>query len=443
MSMRILLVGRHMPSHLSSLADRLQEEYFEVARTASVDLDTLREASPDILLLGGYEHFSLCRELRASEVGRHLPVVMLESSQDSEDPEDSDGSRGSGIRLQALEAGVDDVISGVLDASVIMARLRALVRSRSLIETLYAYPTAFALPPPTPQKKAQILLIHDEMIPLGEDYQTTWLTNPQEALERVRCEEFELFVLSLSLKNGDGLRTCAQLAHFARKAPLMVLSEPSQTTQLARALELGADDYLIAPIHEGELRLRLALQLRRARQHKHLRAQIAKSIEMSLMDPLTGLYNRHCLKIRLPGLLEKALVRGQAMALCVIDIDHFKGINDTYGHDAGDTILESVGEVLRSAVRRDDILYRIGGEEFVAALQGASVEEAHRIARRIRDSVSQKTFYINGPERLSLAVTVSIGISFFDPACDTLETLIKRADEALYRAKKGGRNNVI
>ena len=413
MSMRILLVGRQRP-----LAARLREEYFDVTLRERLDLEDLREVAPDILLLAGEEHFEVYEALRGAHETQRVPVVMLDSSRDSR------------VRLRALAAGADDVISQLLDESVVMARLRSLGHAKALTETLYAYPTAEDVTFPPLPERARLLLVHEQML-LDKSYEVTRILDPATALARTRVEEFELFVLSLEQKNA--LRVCAQLAH---KIPLVVLCDSSQISKLVRALDLGASDYLMTPVDEEELRLRLDMQLRRARHKKHLCGQIAKSIEMSLLDPLTGLYNRRCLQIRLPGVLE----RGGLVALCLIDIDHFKKINDTYGHDAGDTILESVGQVLRSAVRRDDILYRIGGEEFVAALQGASVEEAYMVARRIRDFIAKRVFYVKGQ---AVAMTVSIGLAFFDPARDTVDTLIKRADKALYRAKKGGRDSVV
>nr|BFE86484.1 hypothetical protein GCM10020093_090850 [Planobispora longispora] len=160
--------------------------------------------------------------------------------------------------------------------------------------------------------------------------------------------------------------------------------------------------------------------------------------EQVLRDALTGLYNRRHLMDTLPERIDEAVASGAPLSLAVVDVDHFKKVNDTYGHAAGDAVLIRVAQVLATAVRHDDLVARMGGEEFVVVMPGLSAEAARNRLDGIREAVA-KTRTRAGEQRLS--VTISIGVATF-PAVRTATGLIDAADEALYAAKELGRNRV-
>ena len=164
---------------------------------------------------------------------------------------------------------------------------------------------------------------------------------------------------------------------------------------------------------------------------------------MAVTDQLTGLYNRRYLASHLSAMYDRAFWTGQPLSVMVLDLDHFKSINDTYGHDAGDTVLQEFAELLKGSVRAIDLACRYGGEEFLVAMPDTDKKYAAIVAERLRERVAEKTILVNGGKD-EIQVTVSIGIASTEEGGeeDTSQKLIKRADEALYSAKTGGRNRV-
>jgi two-component system cell cycle response regulator len=162
---------------------------------------------------------------------------------------------------------------------------------------------------------------------------------------------------------------------------------------------------------------------------------------MAITDGLTGLHNRSYFERHLATLVEQATSKGRPLSLLIIDIDHFKTINDTFGHAAGDAVLRDFSERLRRSIRGIDLASRYGGEEFVVAMPETESSFACLAAERIRERISSERFLV-APDIAPIAVTVSIGISSLDGPGDTPQGLLKRGDEALYRAKNAGRNRI-
>jgi len=182
-------------------------------------------------------------------------------------------------------------------------------------------------------------------------------------------------------------------------------------------------------------------QVRRKRYGDFLREKLDHNLEMAVTDPLTGLHNRRYMNGQLDALVARANRGGDPVAVLVLDIDHFKAVNDSLGHDAGDEVLREFSVRLATNVRAVDLPCRFGGEEFVVVMPGTTLEDAHRIAERIRRDVGASPFRILGGEPLS--ITVSVGVAATRGADDTPASLLKRADEGVYEAKKAGRNRVV
>ena len=161
---------------------------------------------------------------------------------------------------------------------------------------------------------------------------------------------------------------------------------------------------------------------------------------MAHYDPLTGLNNRRSLERRLPAMIESARERGAALTMMVLDIDHFKRVNDTYGHDVGDLVLKGFGAQLQETVRGGDLICRLGGEEFVVVMPGVGLSEAARIAERARRTTESRDFALEGAAG-SVSITVSIGLAEWRKPWDSAE-FYRRADQALYLSKSTGRNRV-
>jgi two-component system cell cycle response regulator len=226
-----------------------------------------------------------------------------------------------------------------------------------------------------------------------------------------------------------------------RYLPILVLVDPGDNARLLRALDIGVNDYLARPVDRNELMARVRTQIRRKRHSDDLRNRLRESVELSVTDPLTGLYNRRYLDAHLHTLAREAASNGRPLSLLLADIDHFKSVNDSFGHDAGDRVLKQVADRLRRHTRAADLACRLGGEEFVIVMPDATRDGAFRMGERLRASIAGEPFGIDGGTQIN--VTTSVGIATFDGRDDTLETLLKRADDALYAAKREGRNKVV
>jgi two-component system cell cycle response regulator len=212
--------------------------------------------------------------------------------------------------------------------------------------------------------------------------------------------------------------------------------------RVVKALEIGVNDLLARPVDPQELAARARTQIKRKRYADFLRNNLDQSLELAVTDQLTGLHNRRYMMNQLKALCARAAKGGDPVSVLLVDLDHFKLINDGYGHDAGDDVLREFAVRLATNVRAVDLPCRYGGEEFVIVMPGTSLTDAERIAERIRLHVGQAPIQVSGGAA-RLGVTISIGVAATLGADDTPDLLLKRADEALYEAKTSGRNRVV
>jgi two-component system cell cycle response regulator len=195
------------------------------------------------------------------------------------------------------------------------------------------------------------------------------------------------------------------------------------------------------PVDTQELLARARTQIRRKRYGDFLRTTLDRSLEMAITDPLTQLNNRRFFDTQIRLHLSRHIKGGPPLSLLLLDIDHFKKVNDAYGHDAGDEVLREFARRLGLNVRAIDIPCRLGGEEFVVLMPETGAEDALNIAERVRAQVAAEPFAVSGGRTLD--VTVSVGVSTSAGLGDSPEALLKRADEGVYEAKSAGRNRVI
>src|SRR5947208_5610672 len=186
---------------------------------------------------------------------------------------------------------------------------------------------------------------------------------------------------------------------------------------------------------------RVITHVRKKRYTERLRDNVQMSIEMAITDALTGLYNRRYMESHIGTLVEQAAARGKPLTVLVLDIDYFKSINDTHGHDAGDDVLREFAIRIRKSIRGIDLACRYGGEEFVVVMPETDIGVATVVAERLRRRIASEPFPIQQSAR-HIDVTISIGIAELSVK-DTSATILKRADQALYRAKRNGRNRVV
>jgi two-component system cell cycle response regulator len=253
-------------------------------------------------------------------------------------------------------------------------------------------------------------------------------------------------VVALHIKGGDVLRFCSQIrSHVAdrvRSLPILMIAEDDDDVgRVAKGLDLGINDYILKPIDSQELLARVRTQIRRRRYQNRLRVNYEQSIALASTDPLTGVHNRRYLDTHLDQLLQRARTNNKPLSVAFCDIDHFKKLNDTYGHAAGDEVLIEFTRRLTRNLRSFDLVARIGGEEFVVVMPDTPPERARRIGERLRQKVEVEPFSVAGAD--PIAVTISVGITTSRAADEHGVELVKRADEAMYQAKHAGRNRVV
>ncbi|MFA5952904.1 MAG: diguanylate cyclase, partial [Hyphomicrobium sp.] len=253
---------------------------------------------------------------------------------------------------------------------------------------------------------------------------------------------FDVLIVAANLSASDGLRLCSQVRSLdrTRHLPIIILVDQGEEARLMRGLDMGINDYLMRPVDKHELLARVKTQIKRKRYTEHLRKHIQESVELSVTDPLTGLHNRRYMERHLKTLINDARGSGRKLSVLMADIDHFKAVNDTYGHDAGDQVLKEFSERFRRYTRGVDLSCRLGGEEFLIIMPDTDRLLAGQVGERVRECVAALPFKISGGREI--AVTASVGLATLQGPDDSAETLFKRADNALYAAKRRGRNQV-
>ncbi len=446
MSARILVVD-DQAANVRLLEARLQAEYFDVC-TASDGFEAIevaRSQQPDLILLDvmmprmdGYE---TCAKLKADRSTRHIPVVMVTALDQRED------------RIRGLESGADDFLTKPIDDVALFARVRSLLRLKSMLDELRYRESnaAFAeLDADINEEQAegyQAVIVSTD--PRAAKRYATALptsvtphcfTDPAKAVAAARAGT-DLLIVDLTAADYDGLRLCARVRSDAetRQLPILAVVSPDDVPKAVRALDLGVNDIIHRPVDAGELNARARTQLRRKRYADRLRASLDHSLEMAVTDPLTGLHNRRYISSRLRQALAGTNNGGAPVSVLIADIDHFKSINDLYGHEAGDHVLQGFAKRMQTALRALDLAARYGGEEFLVVMPGAGMAEAQIAAERLRASVADDPFILE--DGTDIAVTVSIGLAQAQVG-ETFESLLRRADVALYAAKHEGRNQV-
>jgi two-component system cell cycle response regulator len=297
---------------------------------------------------------------------------------------------------------------------------------------------------------ARVLLL-DENDPTAARIQET-LNPVAESVRRAKnCAQaqalldpsIELVIASLSAPDSDPLRLVSQwrAAEATRQLPIVLMADPGELPRLAKGLDLGANDYIIRPIDRNELMARVRTQIRRKRLQDRLHENYSRSLSLALTDELTGLYNRRYVFAHLTELMARLPDGNATTAVMMFDIDHFKQVNDRYGHPAGDDVLRELAKRALHNVRSVDLVGRLGGEEFVVVMPETNLGGATIVADRLRLAVADDPFVVGNGEKLP--VTISVGLAVTGDPEDTLEALLKRVDDALYAAKNGGRNRVV
>jgi two-component system, cell cycle response regulator len=450
MTARVLVVDDILPN-VRLLEARLSAEYFDViSATNGVEaIEIAREGRCDVILLDvmmpGMDGFEVCRRLKSDPLTMHVPVVIVTALDQPAD------------RLRGLTAGADDFLTKPVDEIALIARVRSLSRLKVMLDELRARVMTSAtlglkdagVMGEEGGANGRLLIVEDRpglaelLVTALKDLHSVEVEgDAQAALIRLAEGEYDLAVVGLDLAGFDALRLCSQLRSLerTRALPILLAAEPEGRARILRALDLGVNDYLLRPIDRNELIARVRTQLRRKRYADALRENMQHALELAVVDALTGLNNRRFLESHLASALDRAAHVGLPLSLMLVDVDHFKSVNDTHGHDVGDEVLRTLAQRIRRVVRSADLVCRLGGEEFVIVMSDTPLSVAAKIAERVRASVQSSPFKISAPAGL-LSVTVSIGLAERGAGANP-DAIMRRADKALYDSKAAGRNRV-
>lgn len=275
------------------------------------------------------------------------------------------------------------------------------------------------------------------------NYEVLAMTSAEAALAAAASPPVDCVLISLELPGG-GFQLSARLRAYPPLRDIPVAF--STATDYDSAVLMEAQFYNGLFLHkkpyvESELLAQVSTMVRIKQLQDELRERMHELDLLASTDPLTGLYNRRFFFQRMEEELSRANRTGNPICLAYIDIDHFKLINDTYGHQAGDAILMQASQIMTHLLRRSDVLGRIGGEEFLILLPDTNGAGGERIAERLRQRVEEASFVF---EETVIDVTISIGVYHAtDPLVLGVDELVQRADAALYAAKQGGRNRIV
>lgn len=448
MSARILVTDDN-PLNVKLLSAKLAREYYTVI-TAENGRETLEKAAtdkPDLILLDvmmpELDGFETCRQLKANPATQGIPVVMVTALSDVQD------------RVRGLEAGADDFLTKPINDISLMARVRSCLRLKSLMDEWRMRESsggAMADIDEEDLRVGQIALLDNQ--PHEQDIICRHIkhagmtchsvTHSDDIAPLLERERIHVIMMNLNLAGEDGLRVCANLKanEATRYTPVVVYADESDLGRIAKALDLGANDYIFKPVDPHELQARLRTQIRHKRTYDRLRLSYEKNMTMAVTDPLTGANNRHYLEKNTPRLFDRSRASRKPISVAMLDIDYFKKINDTHGHHVGDQVLQEMVRRLNGGIRLFDIVVRMGGEEFAVIMPETTYDAAQVAAERLRGIITGSPFAINDP-KLELPVTMSVGFASADDGQETADVLFRKADAALYKAKETGRNKVV
>jgi len=307
-------------------------------------------------------------------------------------------------------------------------------------------------------ESARILIVddHEDNVELLKarleswGYATDSAVDGEQALQKIVDTVPDLILLDVMMPKIDGIEVARRVKnnHTLPFIPIIMQTALDATENKVEGLEAGADDYITKPIDFAELKARLNSMLRIKRLQEELEERERQLLEanerlrhMSQTDGLTGLDNRRHLEERIEEMFEHAKRLNEPFAIVMCDLDRFKSVNDTYGHQAGDAVLKQLAKILKHEVREIDRAGRYGGEEFMLLLPGTVLDSAVTFAERVRKQIESHTFTFDGT---SIQRTASFGVSAWPhPRIAKCDGLVRAADDALYVAKETGRNRVI
>ncbi|MEM9795266.1 MAG: diguanylate cyclase [Pseudomonadota bacterium] len=425
------------------------EEAYEIAQEGGVDIIIMD------MMMPGWSGAETVRHLRATPSTAAIPVILVTAVDDAD------------ARMEGLSVGADDFLSKPVDEIALLARVRSLLRTREEersyerhgVALMDMEPVGFADAAGQSSFQAADANAVGRVALMGGSG-ASWLLKQREGLRALFRENVavmgrdavlalqpeaapDLFLIDADLGGrNEGLRLMSELRsrQATRHAAFIVLLPAGDSERAATALDLGASDVSYQPATVEEIAMRVRTQLARKQRADRMRETLETGLRLAVIDPLTGLHNRRYGLHHLDRVASRCRAQGKRAGVILMDIDHFKAVNDTYGHPAGDCVLARVALALQESLRGEDLVCRIGGEEFLAVLPDAGLEQVRAVAERLRGAIEALEIAITGGRTLS--VTLSLGVAMLEDREDAGSHALTLVDQALYAAKNGGRNRV-
>lgn len=411
----------------------------ETAQSGLVALEKAWNWAPDVILLDvimpDITGFEVAQKIKSDQKTSGISIIMVTGLGSIED------------RVKGLEAGADDFLSKPFNLDELLVRVHSLARLKYLQDKLAQKEAQCPSEIDKERSNRPVILVVEDDIRIvnicrnvlgASGYLIESAVDAEAALEAVLRLRPDLIILDLMLPGRDGLELLSELRKQddAQAVPVIILTALGDLKTKIKGFYLGADDFLVKPLSSMELVARVKANLRKYDCQRRLSRKLQETFIQATTDHLTGLYNRRYLESVLER--EMALHRrsGQPLSLMMIDIDDFKKINDNFGHQSGDEVLRALAEVFKKYLRAGDLAVRWGGDEFLILLPNTPLKDAIGIGERIRGNFVQK-FAALGPK-----ATMSQGLACMAEGEDA-ENLMRRLDEALYRAKGEGKNRMV
>ncbi|QCS24037.1 PleD family two-component system response regulator [Rickettsia parkeri] len=448
--MTTILVVDDIEPNIKLLTAKLLKEYYTVltANSGKEALAILKQEKIDIILLDvmmpEMDGCEVCKTIKTDPETTHIPVVMVTALSDIDD------------RVKGLEAGADEFLTKPINDTALFVRLKSLSRMKSLIDELKLRNSTNALLGVTNIEMhdtfadKKIFLINDDVVQaknikkmLLKLTQNVKVISNADELDIINEYTPDLVIISSTLENDDPLRISVILRGKVEINGVVIILQIDEDGMplVVKGIELGINDYFVYPIEESELLARIRTQLRRKQYQDNLRNDLEQSVNLAVKDGLTGLFNRRYFDIHLKQIIEKTNKESIKLYLLMCDIDNFKHVNDTYGHQAGDKVLTMVSRILKNTLRVTDLIARFGGEEFTILLTDIDISKAIETAERVRVKIEYMNFHIEDQIE-PLKTTISIGVTKYKKE-ESIESFIERADKAMYEAKTTGKNKVV
>ncbi len=453
---RILIIDTVATNRIVLKVKMLAAQFaVDACATQAEAIDIISANRPDLILMNLSDaveaKHSLCRDLRRSPQTATISIIAVGVADTSQ------------ARFAALDAGADEVLPHPMNDALLLARIRSLLRVRSTNEELQLREGTSRALGFEERKAAFDGAAKIAVLSIGAPKKRNLASNLRQALRsKIHCLRpsdvlksdnasvtHDLFVIDAArAEEGQGglFGLVSDLrARIQTRLTMQLVVVPDNRPEIAAMfLDLGADDVVPHTSDATEITLRAKRLIARKRQHDRLRDTVRNGLNAAVTDPLTGLFNRRYVEPHLARLAEQSRKSGRELAVMMIDIDHFKAVNDTHGHAAGDKVLVELADRLRQNLRAIDLVARMGGEEFLVAMPGTSVTDARLAADRLRALVNTTPFDL-GDNQPALKITVSVGVAVsgqFNAETAAINKICDQADKALYAAKSAGRDQV-